>query len=47
MQFLLITNLIFQRTRTNFFLIYMEAQKTLHSQINLDKEEWSLKNHAS
>ena len=31
---------IFQRTRTNNFTIYMEIQKTLNSQSNLEKEEW-------
>ena len=35
------TNGIFQATRTNNFTICMEIQKTLNSQSNLDKEEWS------
>ena len=35
---------IFQRTRTNNFTICMEIQKTLNSQSNLEKEEWSWKN---
>ena len=36
-----ITNGIFNRTRTNNFTIYVETQKTLNSQINLEKEEWN------
>ena len=35
------TNGIFQRTRTNNFTICMEIQKTLNSQSNLGKEEWT------
>ena len=36
-----ITNGIFNRIITNNFTIYMETQKTLNSQINLEKEEWN------
>ena len=36
-----ITNGVFCRTRTKKFNIYMETQKTLNSQINLEKEKWS------
>ena len=32
---------IFQRTRTNNFIVCMEIQKTLNSQSNLEKEEWN------
>ena len=39
------TNGIFHRTRTNNFTIYMEIQKTLNSQSNLEKEEWNWKNY--
>ena len=35
------TSGIFHRTRTNNFKICMETQKTLNSQSNLEKEEWS------
>ena len=35
------TNGIFHRTRENNFTISMETQKTLNSQINLEKEEWN------
>ena len=38
------TNGIFHRTRTNIFTIYMEIQKTLNSQSNLEKEEWNWRN---
>ena len=38
------TNGIFQRARTNNFTICMEIQKTLNSQSNLQKEEWTWKN---
>ena len=41
-----ITNSIFHRIRKNFFTIYMEAQKTLNSQSNLEKEEWTWRNQA-
>ena len=41
-----ITNGIFQRIRTKHFTIYMETQKTLNSQSNLEKEKWSWRNHA-
>ena len=43
----LITNGIFQRTRTKAFTIHMETQKTLNSQSSLEKEEWSWKNPPS
>ena len=36
-----IINDILHRTRTKKFTIHMEAQKTLNSQNNLEKEEWS------
>ena len=39
------TNGIFHRTRTNNFTIYMEIQKTLNSQSNLEKEEWNWENY--
>ena len=32
---------IFHRARTKNFTIHMETQKTLNSQISLEKEEWS------
>ena len=32
---------IFHRPKTNSFKICMETQKTLNSQNNLEKEEWS------
>ena len=35
---------IFHRTRTNNFTIYMETQKNLNSQSNLEKEEWNWRN---
>ena len=38
------TNGIFHRTRTNNFKIYMETQKTLNSQNDLEKEEQSWRN---
>ena len=34
----------FQKTRINNFTICMEIQKTLNSQSNLEKEEWSWRN---
>ena len=34
-----ITNVNFQRIRTNFFLISMETQKTMDSQRNPEKEK--------
>ena len=37
-------NAISQGTRTNNFTICMELQKTLKSQINLEKEEWNWRN---
>ena len=39
-------NGIFPKTRTNNFNICMQTQKTLNSQNNLEKEEWSWRNHA-
>ena len=36
----------FHRTRTIFFLIFMETQKTLNSQSKLQKERWSWRNQA-
>ena len=36
-----ITNGIFHRIRTKNFTVHMETQKTLNSQSNLEKEEWS------
>ena len=38
------TNSIFQRTRTNNFVICMEIHKTLNSQSNLEKEKWNWRN---
>ena len=35
------TNGIFHRTRTNNFTLYMEIQKNLKTQSNLEKEEWN------
>ena len=37
----------FHRNSTYNFTICMETQKTLHSQSNLEKEEWSWKNQIS
>ena len=37
-------NVIFQRARTNNFTIYMEIQKNLNSQSNLEKEEQNWRN---
>ena len=42
-----ITNGIFHRIRTKTFTIHMETQKTLNSQSNLEKEEWSWRNQPS
>ena len=42
-----ITSDIFHRTRTKTFTIHMETQKTLNSQSNLEKEEWSWRNQPS
>ena len=42
-----ITSGIFNRTRTKIFTIHMETQKTLNSQSNLEKEEWSWRNQPS
>ena len=43
-----ITNGIFHRTgtKTKTKLICMETKNTLNSQNNLEKEEWSSRNHA-
>ena len=41
-----ITNGIFYRTRTKNLKICMETQKTLNSQSNLEKENWSFRNQA-
>ena len=41
-----ITNGIFHRTRTKYFTIHMETQKTLNSQSSLEKE-WSWRNQPS
>ena len=38
------TNSIFQRTRTNNFIICMEIHKTSNSQSYLEKEEWNWRN---
>ena len=40
------TNGIFHRTRTKNCTMYMETQKTLNSQSNLEKEKWSWRNQA-
>ena len=40
------TNGIFHRTRTKFFTICMETEKTLNTQNNLEKEKWSWRNQA-
>ena len=37
-------NGIFHRTRTNYFTICTETQKTPNSQSNLEKEEWNWNN---
>ena len=42
-----ITNGFFHRTRTKIFTIRMEKQKTLNSQSNLEKEEWSWRTQPS
>ena len=39
-----ITNGFFHKTRTKIFTTHMETQKTLNSQSNLEKEEWSWRN---
>ena len=41
------TNGIFHRTRTNNFTIFMKIQKSLNSQSNLEKEEWTWRNQPS
>ena len=40
-------NGIFHRTRTKYFTIHMETQKTLNSQSSLEKEDWSWRNQPS
>ena len=42
-----ITNGIFYRTRAKNFTIRMEIQKSLNSQSNLEKGEWSWRNQPS
>ena len=37
----------FHRTRTKNFKIWMETQKTLNSQSNLEKEKWNYRNQPS
>ena len=41
-----ITNGILHRIRTKKFTIFLETQKTLNSQSNLEKEKWSWRNQA-
>ena len=41
------TNVVFHRTRTKIFTIYIETQKTPNSQSSLKKEEWSWRNQPS
>ena len=38
------TNGIFQKNRTNNFIIYKEIQKTSNSQSDLKKEKWNWRN---
>ena len=38
------TNGIFHKARTNNFTIFMEIQKTLNSQRNLEEIEWNWRN---
>ena len=38
------TNSIFHKARTNNFTIYMEIQKNMNSQSNLEKEDWNWRN---
>ena len=42
-----ITNGTFHSTRTKYFTIHMETQKTPSSQSSLEKEEWSWRNQPS
>ena len=35
------TNNIFQKTRTDYFMICMETHKTLKNQSNFEKVEWN------
>jgi len=37
----------FHRTRTKYFTIHMETQKTPNSQNSLEKDEWSWRNQPS
>ena len=41
------TNGIFRSARTEKFTIWMETQKTLHSQSNHEKEKWNWRNQLS
>ena len=41
-----ITNDIFHVIKTKYFPICMETQKTMNSQINIEKEKWSWRNQA-
>ena len=41
-----ITSDIFHRTRTKNFTVHMETQKTLDSQSNIEKAEWSWRNQS-
>ena len=41
------TNVIFLRSRINYFTICMEIQKTSNSQNNLEKEEWNWRIHSA
>ena len=42
-----ITNCIFHRTKTKNFPIFIETQKTLNSQRDLEKDEWIWRNQTS
>ena len=46
MQFLSNTKDIFHRTRTKYFKVCLEAQKTQNSQRHPEKEKWSWRNQA-
>ena len=41
-----ITKDILHRTKTEYFKICMEIQKTLNSQSNIEKEKWKWRNQA-
>ena len=41
------TNGIFHRTRTKNFTVFLETQKTLNTQSNLEKEKWSWRNQTA